>query len=78
MTTGLNVGDLLNAAGVTWGFFQGGFAPTSYTSTGKAVCHSSHVNMGGATVTDYSPDHQPSNTTNRQRTLTTCLLPLHP
>jgi phospholipase C len=59
MTTGLNVGDLLNTAGVTWGFFQGGFAPTSYTSTGKAVCHSTHVNVGGATVTDYSPHHEP-------------------
>jgi len=59
MTTGLNVGDLLNTAGVTWGFFQGGFTPTSTTSTGKAVCGSSHLNTGGATVTDYSPHHEP-------------------
>jgi phospholipase C len=27
--TGRNVGDLLNANGVTWGWFQGGFAPTT-------------------------------------------------
>ncbi|HVJ53611.1 MAG TPA: alkaline phosphatase family protein [Aliidongia sp.] len=27
--TGRNVGDLLNAKGVTWGYFQGGFAPSS-------------------------------------------------
>ena len=58
MTSGLNVGDLLNAAGVTWGWFQGGFTPTS-TSGGKAVCGSSHVNIGGATVPDYSPHHEP-------------------
>jgi phospholipase C len=59
MTTGLNVGDLLNTAGVTWGFFQGGFTPTSTTSSGKAVCGSSHTNIGGAKVTDYSPHHEP-------------------
>jgi phospholipase C len=34
-----NIGDLLNAAGVTWGWFQGGFAPTTAYSTGHpAVC----------------------------------------
>jgi phospholipase C len=34
--TGKNIGDLLNTAGVTWGWFQGGFAPTTaavYNST---------------------------------------------
>ncbi len=57
--TGTNVGDLLNAQGVTWGWFEGGFTPTGYTSTGKAVCGSSHTNIGGASVTDYSPHHEP-------------------
>jgi phospholipase C len=34
-----NIGDLLNAAGVTWGWFQGGFAPTvAATATTPAVC----------------------------------------
>jgi phospholipase C len=56
--TGRNVGDLLNEKGVTWGWFQGGFAPTSYKE-GKAVCASSHKNVGGATDTDYSPHHNP-------------------
>jgi phospholipase C len=32
--TGKNIGDLLNAAGVTWGWFQGGFAPTTPASSG--------------------------------------------
>ena len=27
--TGKNIGDLLNAAGVSWGWFQGGFRPTT-------------------------------------------------
>jgi phospholipase C len=27
--TGRNVGDLLNLKGVTWGWFEGGFAATS-------------------------------------------------
>jgi phospholipase C len=58
--SGTNVGDLLNAANVSWGWFQGGFRPTtSATTTTPAVCGSSHVNIGGATVTDYSAHHEP-------------------
>ena len=58
--TGTNVGDLLNAANVSWGWFQGGFRPTTAaTSTSPAVCGSSHVNIGGATVPDYSAHHEP-------------------
>ena len=30
--TGKNIGDLLNASGVTWGWFQGGFAPTAHAT----------------------------------------------
>jgi phospholipase C len=56
--SGTNVGDLLNAKGVTWGWFQGGFAPSSI-SNGKAVCGSTHQNIGGATITDYIPHHEP-------------------
>lgn len=47
--TNKNVGDLLNTKGITWGWFQGGFADPAAT----------HKNIGGATVTDYSPHHQP-------------------
>jgi len=56
--TGGNVGDLLNAHHVTWGWFQGGFRPTA-TVGGKAQCNSSHVNVAGATITDYVPHHEP-------------------
>src|ERR1700728_4160889 len=57
--TGKNVGDLLNEHHVTWGWFQGGFAPTSTSSAGYPVCGASHENIGGATVADYSPHHNP-------------------
>ena len=56
--TGQNIGDLLNAKNISWGWFQGGFAPTS-TNSGGAVCGSTHTNIGGATVSDYSPHHNP-------------------
>jgi phospholipase C len=56
--SGPNVGDLLSAKGVTWGFFQGGFRPTSVVS-GKAVCGASHVGINGNTQADYIPHHQP-------------------
>jgi phospholipase C len=41
----------------TWGWFQGGFAPTS-TSGGIATCAAASVGFGG-TVTDYIAHHQP-------------------
>ena len=59
VATGQNIGDLLNARHVTWGWFQGGFAPTSTNSAGLAVCGSKHANIGGALITDYSPHHEP-------------------
>ena len=36
--TGKNVGDLLNERGVTWGWFQGGFEPTSHNGDGRPIC----------------------------------------
>jgi phospholipase C len=62
---GQNIGDLLNHAGITWGWFQGGFASPNYVSGQpstddlSAVCTASHKNIGGATVLDYSPHHEP-------------------
>jgi phospholipase C len=42
--SGKNIGDLLNAKGVTWGWFQGGFAPTvAATATTPAVCGSMSI-----------------------------------
>ncbi len=56
--SGQNVGDLLNAQGVTWGWFQGGFRPSS-TANGVVTCGTAHQNVGGATITDYIPHHEP-------------------
>lgn len=56
--TGKNVGDLLNAKGITWGWFQGGFAPSSRKADGTAVCATTHNNVSGASAgTDYIPHH---------------------
>jgi phospholipase C len=58
---GKNIGDLLNAKGVTWGWFQGGFAPTTtYAGAGTfAKCDATTTNVGGSASTDYSPHHNP-------------------
>jgi phospholipase C len=56
---GSNIGDALNAKGVTWGWFQGGFAPSSRNSDGTPVCGANHANIGGVTITDYIPHHEP-------------------
>jgi phospholipase C len=49
-----NVGDLLNAKGITWGWFQGGFAPTTAavvnadgSTATPAVCGSTHAGHPG-------------------------------
>ncbi|MCW2784174.1 MAG: alkaline phosphatase family protein [Marmoricola sp.] len=57
---GKNIGDLLNAKGVTWGWFQGGFTPTTpWVAGAYAKCDSKHLNIAGSTVNDYSPHHEP-------------------
>ncbi|HEY2505983.1 MAG TPA: alkaline phosphatase family protein [Streptosporangiaceae bacterium] len=55
---GENIGDLLNAKHVTWGWFEGGFAPTSTDSNG-AICGSSHAAIDGVATADYIPHHEP-------------------
>jgi phospholipase C len=46
---GKNIGDLLNAKNVTWGWFAGGFAPTATAAEngGIAVCGASHAGHPG-------------------------------
>jgi phospholipase C len=62
---GQNIGDLLNEAGLTWGWFQGGFASPNYVSGQpttddlSAVCTATHQNIGGGSSNDYSPHHEP-------------------
>jgi phospholipase C len=56
--TGKNIGDLLNAQHVTWGWFQGGFGPTA-TNSGGAVCGQTSNNIAGVSDAQYSPHHNP-------------------
>ncbi|MGN6762679.1 MAG: phospholipase C [Leifsonia sp.] len=60
--SGRNVGDLLNAKGVSWGWFQGGFTPTTPwngQAGSYAKCDATTANIAGATPKDYSPHHSP-------------------
>ena len=57
---GPNIGDLLNRKGVTWGWFQGGFAPSSQGPNGTAVCATKHTQFDGSpSQADYIPNHNP-------------------
>jgi phospholipase C len=62
---GKNIGDLLDAADLTWGWFQGGFASPNYVPGDPSsddlskVCTSAHNNVGGASQRDYNPHHEP-------------------
>ena len=58
--TGTNIGDLLNNKGVTWGWFEGGFKPTTpWNGTNPAVCGATTNNLGGVPQKDYSAHHEP-------------------
>mgnify|MGYP001034893837 CR=1 FL=1 len=56
--SGVNVGTIMSQRGITWGWFQGGFAPTE-VKNGVPICGAKHKNIGGAEVIDYSPHHEP-------------------
>jgi phospholipase C len=54
--TGKNVGDLLNQAGITWGFFAEGFDMTATNSNGTTGCQrSNYSDITGQTRYDYTP-----------------------
>ena len=57
---GQNIGDLLNAAGVSWGFFEGGFDLSTKNPNGTTGCsRSTKSPYTGVTESDYIPHHQP-------------------
>jgi phospholipase C len=56
--TGQNIGNLLNAKHVTWGWFQGGFTPTSHNA-GGAVCGAQSENIDGSELNEYTPHWEP-------------------
>jgi len=51
-----NIGDLLTAAGVTWGSFMGGFNLNLVNSNGTSGCSRSSAGLAGTTA-DYIPHH---------------------
>lgn len=54
--SGKNVGDLLSAAGVTWGGFMGGFNLSTVNANGTTSCKRSTTGLSGTTA-DYIPHH---------------------
>ncbi len=60
--SGKNVGDRLNEKNISWGWFQGGFTPSTAWDGVKgdyAKCESTTTNTIGQNVRDYSPHHSP-------------------
>lgn len=59
--SGKNIGDLLNAAGLTWGWFQGGFNLSLVNPNGTTGCSRSTASpfVTGLTSADYVPHHAP-------------------
>ncbi len=58
MMGGRNIGDLLNAGGVTWGGFMGGFDLGSKNANGSTGCkRSTYSSVVRTTVVDYIPHH---------------------
>jgi phospholipase C len=57
---GQNVGDLLNSAGVTWGWFQGGFNLQKVNPNNTTGCKRSTTSaVTGVTESDYIQHHEP-------------------
>jgi phospholipase C len=58
--TGTNIGDLLNAAHVTWGWFNGGFNLSLTNSNGTTGCARTTTSaVTGVTENDYIQHHEP-------------------
>jgi phospholipase C len=59
--TGRNIGDLLNARGITWGWFEGGFNLQTVNANGSTGCarFTPPSVPGVGASTDYIPHHQP-------------------
>jgi phospholipase C len=57
--SGKNIGDLLNTAKLTWGWFEGGFDLTITNLNNTTGCSRSTLSAITGTQIDYSPHHQP-------------------
>ncbi|WP_407691533.1 phospholipase C [Robbsia andropogonis] len=58
--SGKNIGDVLNASNITWGWFEGGFDRTKTNPNGTTGCQrSSYSSVVGGYKSDYVPHHEP-------------------
>ena len=58
LMAGKNIGDLLNAGGITWGGFMGGFNLQSRNPNGSTGCvRKTQSEVIGKAITDYIPHH---------------------
>jgi phospholipase C len=58
--SGKNIGDLLNTANLTWGWFQGGFDLSLINANGSMGCNRSTTSpITGVNAADYVDHHQP-------------------
>ena len=58
--SGKNVGDLLNAQNITWGWFAGGFALTGVNTDGTPACGATSTGIASPNgYNDYIPHHEP-------------------
>jgi phospholipase C len=57
---GRNIGDLLDAAGVSWGWFEGGFDVTAVNPDGSTGCKRTHTSaVTSVSSNDYIAHHEP-------------------
>ncbi len=60
LATNKNIGDLLGAKGISWGWFQGGFTPTTPASgSTPAACKTTTNRIDGTPEAAYSAHHNP-------------------
>jgi len=58
--SGKNIGDLLNSAGITWGWFEGGFNLSIKNPNGTTGCGRNTTSaVTGVTESDYIQHHEP-------------------
>ncbi len=57
--TGRNIGDLLNDAHVTWGWFEGGFNLKLTNADGSTGCNRTSTSALAGASKDYVPHHEP-------------------
>jgi phospholipase C len=57
-STNLNIGNLLSAKGISWGWFQGGFTPSAVVN-GIAQCNTTTNRIDGTPEKAYSAHHEP-------------------